>query len=126
MSTVLARQMMRHRCDTQRDANFGEEDEAGNTLTPNPQPHLSGQPCYFHADFRSGFSGEFSVTGGERGVTRTLYRLMVPRDADISNFDEVTEIRDARGQTLYGGGYLHIDNFEVTEFYTVFYLTERR
>lgn len=126
MSAISAGQMMVHRCDVIRDANRGLEDAAGNTLEPDWQEHLTDVPCYFHADFRSGFSGEFGIGNDRFQVTRTLYRLMIPNDVDITNFDRITQVRKAWVDTVIYDGLLGIDNEDDPEHYTVYYLTERR
>lgn len=123
MSSIAARHMMRHRCDYRTDQNRGQTDEAGNDLAPD-WVMTTGVPCYLHADFRSGFSGEFNV-GDRFNVARSLYRLMVPRDSGIDNADEIVEVRNQRGDAIYSGN-LKIENFEYAEYYTVFYLTERQ
>lgn len=85
-----ARGAMRQRCVIERDMAAGGTDAGGNPAEPDWQPHLYDLPC------RAWFSAGRELAGQVNAVIEDR-RMIVPREADVTEGDRVAAVTDRRG-----------------------------
>lgn len=94
----LARLSMTNRCDVQRDANYGQSEDAwGNDDPASWQSHLTSLPCRFW------FDGTETVIDGVKGTEVTTRKLIVPAGTDITEDDRIVSVKDRLGVELADG-----------------------
>ena len=95
---MSSRSRMRMRATIQRDSRVA--DDYGNTGAPDWQAHIASLPCHAWNRTSTAQSGE---RYSEEAVTSDYYPvMMVPLGTDIVETDRVLEIKDLRGNQLFG------------------------
>lgn len=95
----MVRSRMRYRAIIQRDNNV--DDYYGSSGAPSWQNHLIDQPC--HAYNKNASSAGGTNYNSEIVPAANYYPvMMVPLDTDIKETDRVFEIKDKRGNSIFG------------------------
>lgn len=97
---MLTRPFLIHRCTVQRRA-AGTEDPYGNPTVEPFANHLTNQPCLWWADVGRGTGGEQYATERDTIIDRS--RMLMPNGADITEADQIIDIRDRRGNVITAG-----------------------
>lgn len=92
-----ARRTMTHRCTVWR-YTLGAEDPYGDA-EETPAEHISDLPCYLWNAITA-YTGE--TIAADRDYVFHEYRMIVPKDTDVTEADYVEGVSDRRGTTING------------------------